>query len=84
MKRKIVRIQSVMDQTGLSRTQIWRKSKNPDDDFPAPVQLGVNSIGWFQDEISAYLESLPRGYLAQAPKLEESQRAKAEARAAAA
>ena len=73
MPRKIIRVGPVMDQTGLSRTQIWRKSRDPDDDFPEPVQLGPNSIGWFQDEISAYLESLPRGYLAQAPKLEEHQ-----------
>ena len=73
-ERKIIRVGPVMDQTGLSRTQIWRKSKDPDDDFPEPVQLGPNSIGWFQGEISAYLESLPRGCLAQTPGLEERQR----------
>ena len=71
MPKKISRITSVMDQTGYSRTQIWRKSNDPDDDFPAPVQLGANSIGWFQDSIDTYLESRPRGHLTQTPKLAE-------------
>ena len=72
--RKIVRPKAVAAQVNYSRTQIWRKSNDPDDDFPAPIQLGPNSIGFFQDEIDAYLESRPRGHLTQAPKLKEYQR----------
>ena len=74
MPRTIIKIPSVIDQTCFSRTQIWRKSNDPNDEFPEPVQLGANSIGWFQDEITQYVESRPRGHLTQAPKLEEHQR----------
>ena len=29
-----------------SRTKLWRRSRDPDDPFPAPYELGQNSIGW--------------------------------------
>ena len=34
--------------------------------FPQRVQLGVNSVGWYEDEVDAWIESRPRG-LAPAP-----------------
>ena len=58
--RKILKIDAVMDATGYSRVQLWRKARDADDPFPAPVQLGANRIGWFEDEIVAWQESRPR------------------------
>ena len=53
--RKVLRPAAVMDKTGYGRTQIWRKSRDPDDDFPAAIKLGDNAIGWFEDELEAWL-----------------------------
>ena len=64
MPRKIIRIKVVKERSGYSRTQIWRKSKNPNDAFPRAVILGPNAIGWFEHEIDQYLEHRPRGHLA--------------------
>ena len=58
--RKIIRPKVVVGRSGYSRVQIWRKSRDPDDDFPVPVQLGPNAIGWYEDEIDEWLESRPR------------------------
>ena len=60
--RKILRAKAVQDATGYSRVQIWRKSRDPNDAFPAPVQLGPpgGAIGWYEDLIVAWLESRPR------------------------
>ena len=68
--RKIQRPKVVEDRTGYSRVQIWRKSRDPNDDFPAPIVLGKNAIGFFEDEISAWLESRPRVNWAPAPSSE--------------
>ncbi len=58
--RQLERPKRVMKRTGLARTSLWSKSRNPDDSFPSPVQLGVNSIGYFEDEIDEWLENRPR------------------------
>ena len=55
--RKIVRKPEVRRATGLSDAQAVRKANDPEDDFPAPVQIGVNSTGWFEDEIIEWQES---------------------------
>ena len=60
LRRKILRAKAVKERTGYSRVQVWRKSRDPDDDFPAPVQLGPNAIGWYEDEIDAWVENRPR------------------------
>jgi predicted DNA-binding transcriptional regulator AlpA len=41
-----------------SRVQNWRDVR--DGRFPPPIELGPNSIGWFEDEIDAWLASRPR------------------------
>ena len=46
------------------RTYLWRlynrRDGNQDSTFPAPVKISANRVGWFEDEVAAFLESLPR------------------------
>ena len=63
--RRILRDPAVKERTGLSRVQRWRRVRKGT--FPAPVQLGPNSIGWYEDEIEAFLANRPRVSYAAAP-----------------
>ncbi len=68
MENQMLRAPEVMARTGLSRVTIWRRVRAGT--FPAPVQLGVNSIGWPASEITAWLANRPRrtyGAEAEAP-----------------
>lgn len=58
-RRKILRRQAVTDRTSESPSTQDRKEKRGE--FPKRVQLGPNSVGWYEDEIDDYLNSLPRG-----------------------
>ena len=58
--RKIIRWKAVKSRVPYSRTQVWRKSRDPADDFPAPVRLGPNAVGWFEDEIDKWIASRRR------------------------
>lgn len=55
---EIIRLPMVLRLTGLSRTSIWRKVRAGD--FPAPVDLGPNAMGWFAGEIAGWLSDRPR------------------------
>ena len=54
---RMLRFPDVIERTGLSRTTIWRRVKAGT--FPAPVQLGANSIGWPELAIIEWVESRP-------------------------
>ena len=56
--RKILREPEVKERSGKSRAQRWRDNRAGR--FPAPVELGPNSIGWFEDEIEDWLASRAR------------------------
>ena len=56
--RKIIRAKEVMKRTGKSRVTLWRNVRAGK--FPAPLELGPNSIGWYDDEIDDHLANLPR------------------------
>ena len=43
---------------GRSRVQLWRDIGA--DRFPAPIEIGDNSVAWFIDEVDEHLRSLPR------------------------
>ena len=58
--RRVIRVGEVCAITGLSRTSIWRRSKDTQDPFPAGIELGPNSHGWFEDEVHAWLAGRPR------------------------
>lgn len=56
--RHILREMEVFARTGLSRVERYRRMKVGN--FPVAVELGPNSIGWYEDEIEAWLASRPR------------------------
>ncbi len=68
--RRILRKPGVGGASGLSNAQVLRKANDPEDDFPAPVQIGANSTGWFEDEIIEWQESRPRVEGERKPHLE--------------
>jgi len=58
MENQMLRAPEVMARTGLSRVTIWRRVRAGT--FPAPTELGENSIGWPASEITAWLANRPR------------------------
>ena len=56
--RRLLRTKQVLDRMGWSRTTLWRRVRAGE--FPAPVKTGLNSNGWYDDEVDAAQENLPR------------------------
>lgn len=54
---QIERLPQVMEETGLSRSTIYRMIQNGE--FPPPIKLTPNgrASGWLRDEIEAWKES---------------------------
>jgi prophage regulatory protein len=52
--RRILRKKDVLHRLGLSDATIWRAER--DGKFPRRVLIGGRSVGWFSDEIDAWLE----------------------------
>ena len=53
MSHKILRLPTVKEKTGLSRSTIYlRISKH---EFPAPVSLGGRAVGWVETDINDWL-----------------------------
>ena len=74
ISRRILRDPQVRERTGLSRVQRWRRVRKGT--FPAPVQLGPNSIGWYEDEVEAFIANRPRvSYAPQPGNIPEKQSA---------
>ncbi|MCK9229244.1 MAG: AlpA family phage regulatory protein [Syntrophales bacterium] len=53
-KQRIIRKPELLAIIGLSDATIWRLEKAGR--FPKRVKLGGNSVGWFNHEISSWLE----------------------------
>jgi len=56
--RNILKKKNVIEMCGLSYPTIWRLESAGQ--FPKRVQLSPRRVGWFEDEIEAWLESRPR------------------------
>jgi len=54
---RIIRTAELVRKTGMSRVTLWRRVR--DKSFPPPLELGPNSRGWKESEITAWMESLP-------------------------
>jgi prophage regulatory protein len=53
MTQRIIRKPELIGKINLSDPTIWRMEKAGK--FPRRIQLGGNSVGWFDDEIEAWL-----------------------------
>jgi len=53
MGKRIIRKPELLSRIGLSGVTIWRLEKAGL--FPKRIQLGGNSVGWFDDEIDQWL-----------------------------
>jgi prophage regulatory protein len=58
MALRIMRLNEVKAVTGLSKTTIYRFEK--EGRFPSRVSLGERSMGWFEDDVQAFLMSLKK------------------------
>ena len=66
MSDRILRIEQVLEMTGLSRSSLYRRIK--DGTFPEPLRLGGDAsraVGWLESEVLAWIASRPRA--AEAP-----------------
>ena len=60
-KRKIISTKETMRRSGVkARSTLWRRAQDPEDDFPRPVECGNGRIGYFEDEVEAWINSRPR------------------------
>ena len=57
-ERKIVRLEEVCELVGLARSTIYAKVSAGG--FPAPIRLGVRSVGWRLSDIDAWLAAPER------------------------
>jgi prophage regulatory protein len=57
--RRILNAKETLSRAGFrARSTLWRKVRHRE--FPAPVDLGGGRVGWFEDEVVAWMESRPR------------------------
>ena len=54
MTHKMLRLPSVIEITGLSRSSIYLRMKN--NDFPPSISLGDRAIAWLESDIEQWLE----------------------------
>ena len=54
MSHKVLRLPSVKDISGLSRSTIYLRIKKGD--FPKPISLGDRAVGWLEKDIEDWLE----------------------------
>ena len=52
---RILRINTVLDRTGLSRSTMYRKMQNGT--FPKNIQISTRCVGWRDSAISAWLKN---------------------------
>jgi prophage regulatory protein len=55
---RLLRLPAVLTLTGLKKSSIYEKSKNGT--FPKPVRLGARAVAWRADELSQWIDELPR------------------------
>ncbi len=58
---KIVRLRTVRDRTGLSKTTIYRKIR--EGTFPRQVPVSAHGAGWYESDINRWIAN-PPGYRA--------------------
>jgi prophage regulatory protein len=56
MSKAILRLSAVRSRTGLSRSSLY--SKIAKGLFPRPMSLGSRAVGWFEEDVDRWLDSL--------------------------
>ena len=64
-QRRVIRKPRVRELTGYSDCQIWRQERKGS--FPRRIQLGPMAVGWYEDEVLAWLRTRVRGMGKQPP-----------------
>lgn len=59
MEARILRLNDVRNLLKLHKSTIYRLIGQ--NEFPAPIRLGPNSVGWLREEIEEWIASRPRG-----------------------
>ena len=54
MAIKILRLPSIIELTGLSRSTIYQRISK--DEFPAPISLGGRAVGWVEEDVLLWLQ----------------------------
>ncbi|HHK0662481.1 TPA: helix-turn-helix transcriptional regulator [Pseudomonas aeruginosa] len=50
---KVIRLQQVMEMTGLGRSTVYKYVS--DNWFPKPIPLGGRSVGWLESEVNEWI-----------------------------
>ena len=56
---RIIRLRTVLDRTGLSRTTLYRKIG--DGTFPRQVPISIHGTGWYESAVNSWIAN-PAGY----------------------
>lgn len=62
MPNRIIRLRTVLDRTGLSRSTLYRKIG--EGSFPAQLRISVHGAGWSEAEVERWVAN-PPGWRAQ-------------------
>jgi prophage regulatory protein len=54
-KDRFVRIKTVVEMIGMSRSSVWRLSQE-DDSFPKPIRIGKRMTVWSSNELLSWME----------------------------
>jgi len=57
MSTQILRMREVIQRIGLSRSTIYKLMEN--NDFPKPMKLGAQAIGWRDTDIEQWIANRP-------------------------
>jgi len=58
MAKRIIRKKETLGNTGLSSSSLYEKVASGE--FPAPVQIGVRSVGWIEAEVDEWIKTRKR------------------------
>lgn len=67
MTKTILRLQSVKQRCGLSRTAIYAAIQRGD--FPVQVEIGLRTVGWLESDIDEWIAARPRKAVSKAVQL---------------
>ena len=55
MNNKLIRLNGVIERTGLSRSTIYAQIQNGT--FPKSISLGERSVAWVEHEVSGWIDA---------------------------